>query len=74
MNFSFTVKEEQHRKRLNIFLRESGVSAALIKKIKFTPDGILVNGEKKNTDYLLNSGDIVKYEQSEKTDHRRVAD
>lgn len=60
MIFSFTVKEEQHRMRLNIFLRESGVSAALIKKIKFTPDGILVNGEKKNTDYLLNSGDIVE--------------
>ncbi len=60
MNFSFTVKETQHRMRLNIFLRESGVSAALIKKIKFTPDGILVNGEKKNTDYLLNSGDTVE--------------
>ena len=60
MKFSFTVREDQHRMRLNIFLRESGVSAALIKKIKFAPDGILVNCEKKNTDYLLNAGDVVE--------------
>ena len=53
MKFAFTVKENEDRMRLNIFLRNNGVSAALIKKIKFLPDGILVNGEKKNTDHGL---------------------
>ena len=52
MNYKFQVKESENKMRLNIFLRHSGVSAALIKKLKFLPDGILVNGEKKNTDYM----------------------
>ena len=60
MKFSFVADKLQERQRLNIFLRENGVSAALIKKIKFTPDGILVNGEKKNTDYMVQPGDIVE--------------
>ena len=60
MKFSFSVADSQDKMRLNIFLRESGVSAALIKKIKFLPDGILVNGEKKNTDHILSRGDKIE--------------
>ena len=60
MKFVFTVKESENKMRLNIFLRHSGVSAALIKKLKFLPDGILVNGEKKNTDYILSAGEAVE--------------
>lgn len=60
MKFVFTVKESENKMRLNIFLRHSGVSAALIKKLKFLPDGILVNGEKKNTDYILSAGETVE--------------
>lgn len=60
MNYKFQVKESENKMRLNIFLRHSGVSAALIKKLKFLPDGILVNGEKKNTDYILSAGEAVE--------------
>ena len=60
MNYKFQVKESENKMRLNIFLRHSGVSAALIKKLKFLPDGILVNGEKKNTDYILSAGETVE--------------
>ena len=60
MKFVFTVKESENKMRLNIFLRHSGVSAALIKKLKFLPDGILVNSEKKNTDYILSAGETVE--------------
>ena len=60
MKYTFNVNEDQHRMRLNVFLRESGISAALIRKIKFTPDGMLVNGEKKNADWLLSAGDMVE--------------
>ncbi len=65
MNFKFTVKETEDKMRLNIFLRQNGVSAALIKKIKFLPAGIMVNGEKKNTDYLLSAGDSVEINTSD---------
>ena len=67
MKFSFTVKELQHGMRLNIFLRENGVSAALIRKIKFASDGMLVNGEKKNADWLLNAGDVVEIKTADDT-------
>ena len=60
MNYKFLVKENEGHTRLNVFLRQSGVSAAQIKKLKFQPDGILVNGEKKNTDYMLSAGETVE--------------
>ena len=60
MNYKFIVKEKEDHTRLNIFLRQSGVSAAQIKKLKFQPDGILVNGEKKNADYYVKAGDRVE--------------
>ena len=65
MKFTFTVKETEDKMRLNIFLRNNGVSAALIKKIKFLPDGIMVNGEKKNTDHILSAGDGVEINTSD---------
>lgn len=67
MNFRFQVKEDENHTRLNIFLRQSGVSAAQIKKLKFQPDGILVNGEKKNTDYFLSAGDVVEINTSDES-------
>lgn len=65
MNFRFRVNENRDNTRLNIFLRQSGVSAAQIKKLKFQPQGILVNGEKKNTDYFLSAGDVVEINTSD---------
>ncbi len=60
MKFDFTVSQRDHKTRLNIFLRSKGVSGALIRKIKFLPDGIMVNGAKQNADYILSAGDKVK--------------
>lgn len=60
MNYTYTVDTAQDKMRLNVFLRENGVSAALIRKIKFTPDGMLVNGIKRNADWLLSRGDTVE--------------
>ena len=65
MNYKFNVSENEHNMRLNIFLRSKGVSAALIRKIKFLPDGIMVNGEKRNADYMLSGGDKVEINTSD---------
>ncbi|MBR5251986.1 MAG: RluA family pseudouridine synthase [Oscillospiraceae bacterium] len=59
MIVNFTVKEHQQGTTLQSFLRSEGVSLALIKRIKFLPDGILVNGTKQNTDYRVNTGEQV---------------
>lgn len=65
MKFFFEVDEIHVGERLNIFLRSSGVSAALIKKIKFYPDGILVNGIKQNTNYSVKYGDKIEINTSD---------
>ena len=44
---------------LTAFLRSSGVSLALIKKIKFQENGILVDGVRQNTDYKVKTGQTV---------------
>ncbi len=59
MTVAFIVGNQHQGNTLTAFLRQSGVSLALIKKIKFLPDGILVNGVKQNTDYKVNQGDEI---------------
>ena len=59
MTVSFIVGYQHQGNTLTAFLRQSGVSLALIKKIKFLPDGILVNGVKQNTDYKVQQGDNI---------------
>ena len=59
MTVNFTVKEHNNGNTLTAFLRGEGVSLALIKKIKFQPDGILVDGVKQNTDYKVKAGQKV---------------
>ena len=66
MEINFAVGEAKTKLTLNAFLRENGVTVALIKRLKFLPDGILVNGVKQNTDYILNSGDLVKLKVSDR--------
>ena len=56
MTVNFTVKEHNDGSTLTAFLRGEGVSLALIKKIKFQPEGILVDGVKQNTDYKVKTG------------------
>ena len=59
MTVNFIVKQHNDGSSLTAFLRSEGVSLALIKKIKFQPDGILVNGVKQNTDYKVHQGETV---------------
>lgn len=59
MQLEYYVSRQSEGERLNIFLRKNGVSLAQIKKVKFLPDGIMVDGQKQNTDYLLKAGQKV---------------
>lgn len=59
MRIEFVVAAEHEGKSLTAFLREMGVSLALIKRVKFLPDGILVDGVKQNSDYKVKNGQNV---------------
>ncbi len=59
MTVDFTVKPADEGSTLTAFLRGAGVSLALIKRIKFLPQGILVDGVKQNTDYRVKAGQQV---------------
>ncbi len=60
MYLEYIVKKEEENTRLNIFLREKGISLAHIKRMKFIEDGILVENKKQNTDYILSENQTVK--------------
>ncbi|MDL2325044.1 RluA family pseudouridine synthase, partial [Ruminococcaceae bacterium OttesenSCG-928-A16] len=45
--------------KLGLFLRRQGLSASLIKSIKYTPNGLCVNGVQAKTNQLLQSGNTV---------------
>ena len=66
MTVDFTVKEHNDGSTLTAFLRSEGVSLALIKKIKFFDDGILVDGVKQNTDYKVKTGQKVTISVSDR--------
>lgn len=53
MQYTFKTREKDRGLKLSKFLKNQGVSIALIKKIKFNRDGITVDGVKQNTDYRL---------------------
>lgn len=75
MVLNFVVKEINQGETLNAFLRKEGVSAALIKKLKFLPDGILVNGIKQNTNYIVKAGDEIivnAWDRQEETEKSTV--
>ncbi len=57
---SYTVPEEYEGKKVVNFLRECcGFSARLVRSIKFTADGMKLNGEKTRTSDILKCGDTV---------------
>ncbi len=60
MYINYTVTKQEDKMRLNLFLRQKGISLAHIKRVKFIKDGILVNDKKQNTDYTLNINDEVR--------------
>lgn len=59
MQLNFCVDAADENMQTGAFLRKSGVSLALIKRVKFLADGILVNGTKQNTDFRLKKDDII---------------
>ena len=59
MTVTFKVGQYDDMATLTAFLRSSGVSLALIKKIKFQENGILVDGVRQNTDYKVKAGQTV---------------
>lgn len=59
MCVEFVVDDKNAGKSITAFLRENGVSLALIKRVKFLPQGILVDGIKQNSDYKLRAGQKV---------------
>ena len=59
MQYTFKTREKDRGLKLSKFLKNQGVSIALIKKVKFNRDGITVDGVKQNTDYRLQPGQNV---------------
>ena len=53
LQYTFKTREKDRGLKLSKFLKNQGVSIALIKKVKFNRDGITVDGVKQNTDYRL---------------------
>ncbi len=60
MYLNYTVTKDKENTRLNIFLREKGITLAHIKRMKFIENGILVDNIKRNTDYILKENEEVK--------------
>ena len=69
MRIEFVVKAEEEGKSLTAFLRQNGVSLALIKRIKFLPDGIVVDGVKQNSDYKVKTGQKVVINAADTADN-----
>lgn len=59
MQLFFTVPQQEQGTRLGLFLRRKGLSASLIKSVKYTPGGLCVNTEAAKTNQLLQTGDAV---------------
>ncbi len=75
MILNFKVNKSDEGQTLNTFLRKEGISLALIKKLKFLPDGILVDGVKQNTNYVIKSGEKITvnaWDRQENTDKSTV--
>lgn len=66
MVIDFTVEKNEEAATLGAFLRSRGVSFGLLKRIKFLPDGIAVDGQKQNTNYKLTMGQKVTIDVSDR--------
>ena len=78
MRLEFIVSENEDGARLGAFLRSRQVSAGLIKQVKYTQQGILVNGVRTNTNQPVFAGQKVEFflqdEQSELSAEPMVLD
>ncbi len=61
MRLKFQVKPHQSGMKLADFLREQEVSVGLIKQVKYTPIGILVDGVRTNTNQPVYQGQRVEF-------------
>ncbi len=52
-------KENDGKTIKQLLLKDMGYSTHMLKKLKFSPDGILVNGQFKTVRYVLQEGDIL---------------
>jgi len=63
MEYIYTVSTEFDGKKLSVFLRFGcGVSASLIRSVKYTPGMLQVNGQDAHTNRVLRAGDRVRLE------------
>lgn len=65
-NITFMIEQKDDGKQIRDFLREFGVSASLLAKLKHTQNGITKNGEFAKTIEYLNIGDELKIKIEEK--------
>lgn len=60
MIYEFTVGGDHCGKKLGVFLREAAaLSSSLIRSVKFSEEGLLVDGERAKTDQILKKGQTV---------------
>lgn len=60
MTYTFIVPEEYNQKKLQVFLRSGcSLSSALIRSVKFSENGLLVDGVRAKTNQILVSGQQV---------------
>lgn len=68
MVIDFEVTQQEETEPLGMFLRKRGVSFALVKRLKFLEGGILVDGERQNTNYRLKQGQKVEIDVQDRPD------
>ena len=62
------INSTQSGKTIRTLLREDfGYSSSLVKKLKFSENGILINGSFKTVRYVLNEGDVLSLDIEDKT-------
>ncbi|MCR5066770.1 MAG: RluA family pseudouridine synthase [Erysipelotrichaceae bacterium] len=64
----YIVRENHKEMTLGSFLLSHGLSKNVITKLKKNPEGLLVNGQRRHTNYLLNPGDEVVISLEESSD------
>ncbi len=61
----YIIDKTESKKEIKTFLRDIGMSASLIKKLKKHPSGIKVNGAHQNVLYILKENDVLELDISD---------
>ncbi len=62
----FSIGKEYSAKQIKYLLYKEGISRAAVTKLKSSPDGIMLNGERVTVRHILNEGDILELSVCEK--------